>query len=155
MFSFDYKNAYPDIINQYPKSSLGYKSNNKYPTFPPLMKDGRSVISSWNPESHINNKIIIDNNITSNWEYRNYLINNAISIMKSNFNETANDTGYSIVDYKYQQTQNNPFIYGSINENIKPKGYEDSDLKEIYLSREQLYSRKCVPTFTVIDSNNS
>jgi len=150
MFSFDYKNAYPEVINKYPKSNLGYNTNNKYPVFPPLMNDGRSVISSWNPESTLNNKIRKENGIETNWEYRKFLTKNAVDIMEKNFNETANDTGFT---YSLQTTAstNTPFLYGSIIENTTPVGFENSDLKELYLTREQLYSRKCAPTVKISD----
>jgi hypothetical protein len=145
MFSFDYNNAYPAIINQLPKSSLGYKTNNIYPSFPPLMKDGRSVVSSWNAESSVDKKIKTDNGITSNFEYRKYLTKHAVEIMEMNYNETANDTGASFLN-PVKKTSNMPFLYGSVNEKAAPVGFENTDLKEMYLSREQLYSRKCVPT---------
>lgn len=150
MFSFDYKNAYPEVINKIPKSSLGYNTNNKYPVFPPLMKDGRSVISSWNPESTINENIRKENSIETNWEYRRFLTKNAVNIMEKNFNETANDTGFM---YPTQTTasSNTPFLYGSINEKTSPVGFETSNLKELYLTREQLYSRKCAPTIKISD----
>jgi hypothetical protein len=150
MFSTEYKRAYPDIINQYPKSNLGYTTNTKYPTFPPLMQDGRSVISSWNTEPTINKKICNDNAINNNWEYRKFLTKNALDIMKYNFNETANDTGNMFIPEQLQPTNNNvknaPFLFKSSNEITTPFGYETSDLKETYLSREQLYLRKVVPT---------
>jgi len=150
MFSFDYKNGYPEILNKYPKSSLGYNTNNKYPVFPPLMKDGRSVISSWDPESTLNEKIRKENGIKTNWEYRKFLTKNAVDIMEKNFNETANDTGFA---YPLQTTasSNSPFLYESINEKSPPVGFENSDLKELYLTREQLYSRKCAPTVKISD----
>lgn len=138
MLSFEYKNAYP-------VSSLGYHTNNKYPIFPPLMKDGRSVISSWNAESSINDKIRKENGIVTNWDYRRYLTKNAATVMENNYNETANDTGSMFIE-QTRQTPNSPFLYGSINEKAIPYGFEESDLKDNYLSREQLYSRKCAPT---------
>ena len=150
MFSFNYKNAYPDVINQLPKSSLGYKTNNIYSQFPPLMADGRSVISSWNTEPSMNDKLRKDNNIQSNWEYRKFLTKNAINIMTTQFNETANDTGYMFISKEQEdQTEklkNTPFLFNSLNEQTKPQGYQTSDLKEIYLTKEQLYSRKVAPT---------
>lgn len=77
-----------------PKSSLGYHSNNVYQKFPPMMSDGRSLVSNWQPESYANHKIIMDNKLTTNWSYRKYLTDNANEIMKTNFIETSNDTGY-------------------------------------------------------------
>jgi hypothetical protein len=148
MISLDYKNAYPTVINQIPKSSLGYKTNNVYPQFPPLMADGRSVISSWNTESVLNDKLCKENNIQTNWEYRKYLTKNAVEIMHQNFMETANDTGNMFMS-KEPDTPNIPFSYNSLNEQTKPVGYETSDLKEIYLTKEQLYSRKVAPTISL------
>lgn len=152
MFSFDYKNAYPNVINRIPKSNLGYNTNNVYPSFPPLMNDGRSVVSSWDPESSLNQKLKNDNHITTNWEYRKYLTKNAISVMEMNYNDTANDTGSTFTPNE-KTTSNNPFLYGSINEKPTQIGFENSDLKETYLTREQLYSRKCVPTINAKDLN--
>jgi len=38
-----------------------------------------------------------------------------------------------------------PFTFGSILDNTKPTGYQESDLKSIYLSREQLDARRIAP----------
>jgi hypothetical protein len=50
-------------------------------------------------------KLINENGITSNWQYRRYLTQNANSIMKTNFRESANDVGYIKLDDKQK-----PFI---------------------------------------------
>jgi len=126
----------------YPKSSLGYKTNNKYPIFPPLMADGRSVISSWDTEAMLNEQIRKQNGITNNWDYRRYLTKNANQIMESNYNESANDTGHVFVS-DYKSESNSPFLYGSIYEKPTSLHSNNSDLKDMYLTREQLYSRKC------------
>ena len=56
-------------------------SNNIHFDFPPIMADGRNY-ASWQPESVINNKIREKEKINTNWEYRQFLTNNAIQIMK-------------------------------------------------------------------------
>lgn len=152
--SSDLNDAYPKIINQYPKSSLGYKTNNLYQTFPPLMNDSRSVISSWNAETSLNDKIKSENGIRTNWEYRKFLTKNATEIMRDNFNETANDTGSSFIS-PYKMSNNfHPQLLNSINDKTDEiSNYQTSDLKEMYLSREQLYSRKFVPTFEMNGKN--
>ena len=86
--------AFPVIKETVPKSALGYNTNNKYPEFPPLMKDGRAIVASYQPESAINNNIILENGIQSNWQYRQYLTNNAIDVMNRNFRDACNDAGY-------------------------------------------------------------
>jgi hypothetical protein len=141
--------AYPVIKETLPRSKLGYNSNNQYPEFPPLMSDGRSIISSWQPDSVVNNQILTKNDIKSNWQYRKFIKENAEEIMKYNFRETCNDTGY------YIQNQNppkygTPYMYDSIHEQAnRTVGPETkSDLKDLYLSRNQLEMRKIAPSIT-------
>ena len=69
--------AYPIIKETIPKSSLGYNTNNKYPEFPPLMSDGRSIISSYQPETVVNTELLHRNGIQTNWQYRKYLTENS------------------------------------------------------------------------------
>jgi hypothetical protein len=102
MFSFSNESQGSLII---PKSSLGYDTNNKYKKFPPMMKDGRSLISSWQNETQINHELIKDNNIKSNWQYRQYLAKHADTIMEYNYRESANDTGY-ILPNKQKEKKN-------------------------------------------------
>ena len=145
--------AYPVIKETIPKSSLGYSSNNKYPEFPPLMSDGRAISGSWQPESTENANLIESNNIKSNWEYRRYLTKNSKDILEYNFRESCNDVGYfkrpidlpSIQSNVVNGMNSSPFLYDSIIDKSKPTGYEDSDLKQIYLTREQLDARKIAP----------
>ena len=159
MFSNSFKQgeplhcAYPVIKETVPRSSLGYHTNNKYPEFPPLMSDGRSVTATWQPESTINADLIQSNNIQSNWQYRKYLTNNAQKIMEYNFRESSNDVGYykrptdipSIQSNMVSGIVNKPYVYSSALDNTRPIGYANSDLKETYLTREQLNARKIAP----------
>jgi hypothetical protein len=161
---FDYQpqtieSAYPTIKETIPSSALGYATNNKYPGFPPLMMDGRSVTNTWQPESIINDDLIQSNNIRSNWEYRKYLTNNSQDIMKYNFLESSNDVGYYKRSIDLPNMQSNrvsnmnglPYGFTSVLDQTKPFGYQTSDLKELYLSREQLESRKISPVITQAD----
>ena len=162
MFSFpnnqsQYVNsAFPVIKETIPASSLGYKTNNKYPQFPPLMSDGRSITATWQPESTINADLIDRNNIQSNWQYRRFLTENAKSIMEYNFTESSNDIGYykrpidvpSIQTNTISTPYKSPYMYSSVIDESKPQGYIHSDLKDMYFSREQLESRKFSPVIT-------
>jgi uncharacterized protein YwqG len=144
MFSFSNESSSSLVI---PKSSLGYKTNNKYKQFPPMMKDGRSVISSWQNETQINHELIKDNNITSNWQYRQYLTKHADTIMEYNYRESANDTGYILPTKQKEKEKKNeliiPYTFDSLNDKTKP--FESSDLKNLYLTREQLNAKKIAP----------
>ena len=138
-------------------ANFGYGTNNRYFDFPPLMNDSRSVFSSWNTESAWNEDIRQRQHITSNWQYRRYLVDNAVPIMESQYLATMNDTGSFLTNkYKTEQMNTNsvaggdvtsiPFFYTSYVSKEKPTGYQQSDLKDIYLSREQLFARKFTPS---------
>ena len=145
--------AYPIIKETIPESSRGYHTNNKYSEFPPLMSDGRSVTATWQSESSINADLVENSGIKSNWEYRKYLTENAKKIMEYNFRESSNDTGYykrpvdipSIQSNEVKGFHNQPYLYSSGTDQTKPFGYASSDLKELYLTREQLAARKMSP----------
>ena len=130
-----------------PRSSLGYGSNNKYRDFPPLMSDGRSIVSNSQNIAILNKKFITDNGITSNWKYRQYMIKNANTIMEYNYRESSNDTGYMIPNSMTNNSNKDklilPYTFDSLNDSSKP--HQMSDLKEFYLSREQLKAKKVVP----------
>jgi hypothetical protein len=173
MFSFLYNNpsnemkslngqlipvVFPNLDNL-PKSAQGYTTNNKYPDFPPLMADGRSMQASWQPEADANNAILQRNNIKSNWEYRQFLTNNAPEIMRQNFIESATDVGYyerNNVGENSEATfqpisatsMSRPFLYSSILEPAMHLGNVDTDLKMNYLSREQLQAQQFAPVVT-------
>ena len=74
--------AYPKINETIPQSRLGYHSNNKYDGFPPLMMDGRTITSSWQPEGVLNQHLLKEIGVQTNWQYRQYMIKNAKDIMK-------------------------------------------------------------------------
>lgn len=145
--------AYPIIKESIPKSSLGYSTNNLYPGFPPIMSDARSTIASWQQESVLNNDLLKSSGVSNNWEYRKYLINNAQHIMEKNFRETCNDVGYykRIANPDIENTEyvfGTPKTYKSIHDDNNIKGNYDNDLKNLYLSREQLESKRISPSIT-------
>jgi hypothetical protein len=143
-------------MDDLPKNAQGYNTNNRYGGFPPLMCDGRSLIAAWQPEADINNDIIQRNGIRSNWEYRQYLTNNAPEIMRRNFIDSANDIGY----YARNATEagdaqpilatslSRPFMYSSILEQPGHLGNENTDLKTEYLTKEQLNAQQFSPVVT-------
>jgi hypothetical protein len=148
--------AYPVIKETVPQSALGYHANNKYDGFPPLMSDGRSITATWQPESTINADLLKSNDIQSNWQYRRYLTKHATEVMQYNFRESSNDIGYYKRPLDVLDIQTNivsgmnhtPYKYNSVLDNTTPLGYVSSDLKDTYLTREQLNSRKISPVIT-------
>jgi hypothetical protein len=150
MFSFlkgeNMNCAYPNIPETLPPSTLGYQTNNRFKSFPPLMHDGRSIISTWEPETYINNGLVKKNNIQSNWQYRRFIQKNADYIIKYNLTESCNDTGYFMREVNPPTYSGPPKQYNSLYE-ISPTE-SGSDLKDSYLSRERLNSRKVAPEIT-------
>jgi hypothetical protein len=127
-------------------------SNNIHFNFPPIMNDGR-LFSSWQPDALVNENIQKQENIHSNWQYRQYMTNNALQIMKYNNKEACYDLGlnthfHSNSDPATAVTNATPYLFKSTFDTSQPGfGYNNSDLKNPYLSREQLQSRKISPSW--------
>ena len=122
-------------------------SNNIHFDFPPIMEDGRNF-ASWQPEAVVNQRIQKQENINSNWKYRKFLTENGREIMKYNTMEACYDLG---LDPHYDTTKtpssNVPYMYRSIFDSSSPGyGYCNSDLKNPYMSRQQLEARMMAPT---------
>jgi hypothetical protein len=144
-----YESAYPKTKETLPPSALGYHANSKYNGFPPLMSDGRTVTASYQPEAVLNEHLLREIGVESNWQYRNYLTKNAKEIMKYNCIQTSTDSGYlkRYADLG-SSTYSTPFVYPTFDNKQKPTGYEGSDLKELYLTRDQLQARMIAPEIT-------
>lgn len=140
---------YPIMKEPLPPSQLGYHSNNKYDNFPPLMSDGRTITASYQPDAVLNEQILKAVNVKTNWEYRKYMVDNAKNIMKFNCVQAANDAGY-FKRYADLLTDSNttPYVYNSTNKTEKPHGYQASDLKDLYISREELQANLVAPEIT-------
>ena len=124
-------------------------SNNIHFNFPPIMADGR-IYSSWQPEAMMNENIQKKENITSSWQYRQFLTNNASQIMKANSFQACEALGLP-VQFSSNSTPsaNVPFTFKSTFDTNKPGfGYNESNLKSPYLSREQLQARTISPAIT-------
>jgi len=129
-------------------------SNNIHFDFPPIMADGRNY-ADWLPGAAINERIREENKIASNWDYRQYLVNNADQIIRKNQLESCDQccscperfTNLS----QSQQTSNTPYLYRSCYDDTQPYGYQNSDLKNLYLSEYQLQSRLVTPVVTQFD----
>lgn len=100
MFGTQIDKAYPETPTQTMFS--GYSANNKYQNFPPLMNDARSLVGGYTPEAVTNAKIIQDNGIENNTQYREFMTNNAMQIVDENRIAAFNDIGftYRSVDLK-------------------------------------------------------
>ena len=131
-------------------SSCFNSSNNIHFDFPPIMMDGRNF-ASWQPEAVINQRIQQQENINSNWNYRQYMQKNGLQIMKYNSMESCYDLGLDVhTNTNTTPSTNVPYLYKNSFDNSKPGyGYSSSDLKNPYLSREQLNSRMISPNISI------
>jgi hypothetical protein len=111
------------------------------------MKDGRNF-SSWQPDAIVNNRIQAKEGIQSNWRYRQYLQQHSIQIMNYNTMESCYTLGLD-PHTKTDRTpsDNVPYKFNGVFDTSKPGfGYCNSDLKNPYMSREQLNSRLVSPS---------
>jgi len=133
-------------------------SNNIHFDSPPIMNDGRNF-SKWQPAAVINNEIRASENIKTNWNYRNYLVNNAEKIIGYNQKEACNECSSCPPQYsdpnltplqvdELNNSKNSPFLYSSSSDNSAPFGYESSNLKNIYLKDHELQARMIAPVLT-------
>lgn len=133
-------------------------SNNIHSNFPPIMDDGRNY-AKWQPSAVINNEIRKNEGIQTNWDYRQYLSKNAEQIMNYNQNEACNefcacpakynDPSLTPLGEKMLQNRNEgPFLYKSSSDKSMPFGYENSNLKNLYLKNHELQSRMIAPILT-------
>ena len=137
--------AYAYKESSIPESKLGYATNNVYNGIPANMTDSRSLIASYQPETILNQNLIKQSGIQSNWEYRKYLTENSQKIAQENFREACNDVGYTERftpnerGYKNDthNTPSNYLLYKDQSTIINEK----SDLKNLYLSRDELNSK--------------
>jgi hypothetical protein len=129
-------------------------SNNIHFNSPPIMADGRSY-ASWQPEATINSRIQKSEGIHSNWTYRQYLQKNGLQIMKFNSEQSCYDLGLPChLETDKTPSSNVPFKYNSTFDTEHPGfGYCNSNLKNQYLSREQLNARMVSPSINIVPTN--
>lgn len=128
-------------------SSCYSGSNNIDFNFPPIMADGRNYVT-WQPDAVVNERIQRQEGIQSNWQYRQYLQKNGAQIMNFNTQEACYTLG---LDPHYTTnatpSDNVPYTFKGTFDSSKPGfGYCNSDLKNPYISREQLNARLIAPS---------
>ena len=108
-------------------------SNNIHFNFPPIMNDGRNW-ASWQPEAVINNRIQAQENIHTNWGYRQYMVKNGLEIMKYNSMESCYDLGLNPhTETNTTPSENVPFMYKNsfeINFRVLPSEYFEINDRE-------------------------
>ena len=120
-------------------------SNNIHHDSPPLMSDTRQF-TNYDAACHNNNNIKKTYRINSNYAYRQFLINSGNQVMKSNSKLAKMCSTQSCSGG--DNTHNDKYLFKDCNDNSVPFGYQSSDLKNMYLSREALESNLSGPIMT-------
>ena len=124
-------------------------SNNVYFELPPMMEDGRIFKKQESESQKMHESMISDNSIVTNSDYRNYLATQADEIITYNQVESYHQTGFKPSVFENEPSSNTPYLFKSKTDPSKPVGYNESDLKNKYLTREQLQSQLTAPVFSL------
>uniref|UniRef100_A0A6C0C324 Uncharacterized protein n=1 Tax=viral metagenome TaxID=1070528 RepID=A0A6C0C324_9ZZZZ len=116
-------------------------SNNIHFEQPAIMSDSR-LFTYYNSSCDSNESLKKNKGIESNYDYRQYLIKHGNSIIEQNKNKHINSIGYVPAYNISNANRNNKYLYKNIGDNTQTYGYATSDLKNMYLSRQQLQSKK-------------
>ena len=130
-------------------------SNNIHFNYPPIMTDGRNY-ASWQPDAVINQRIQKQEGINNNWNYRMFLQNNGLKMREYNNTEACYDLGLDPHVQTGKTPSNNvPYQFKSTFDSSKPGfGYCNSDLKNPYLTSEQLNARLISPSINTDSYKN-
>lgn len=139
--------CYSDKTKQYGWENCYSASNNYVFNSPARMSDGR-IWTKWSPSAVVNEKIQVKEGIQSNWGYRQFLQNNGLQIMNYNNQEACYTLGLD-PHYNTDSTPSNnvPYTFKGTFDTSRPGfGYCNSDLKNPYLTSEQLNARMVTPS---------
>jgi hypothetical protein len=114
-------------------------TNNIHFNYPPLMSDGRAN-SNWHPAAQVNKSLISQSGIGSSYDYRRFLQQNATALMKTNHVTACNQVGPAMFG-PVENVHPPKYAFRSCDDKHVPYGYETSDLKNQYLSRQELENR--------------
>jgi len=124
-------------------------SNNIHFDFPPIMMDGRNY-ATWQPSTQVSNDIKKQADLNTNWQYRKYMVQNADAIIKHNQMAACDQccscpARYGVTNENVHST---PYVFQSCSDKSQPFGYENSDMKSLYLSKYELQCRMFTPSMT-------
>ena len=112
-------------------------SNNIHHDKMALMSDGKHF-TLYNPACDVNKKIQEKNGMKNNYEYRQFMINNGISLMNKNNMSVCNEGSECVLNSVSKNKSFGKYLYKSAQDMTKPYGFQQSDLKNIYLELQEL-----------------
>jgi hypothetical protein len=110
------------------------------------MSDGRHY-TSFDPSCKANRELRDSLGIKNNYQYRQWLINNGKSVAKQNKKLACNETSQCIVEAAQVPSQQK-YLFKNCADDSTPYGYENSDLKNMYVTRQSLQSKLKAPIMT-------
>jgi hypothetical protein len=110
------------------------------------MMDEGNLYTDWESACKMNNEIKQSAGINNNYNYRQWLINNANSVMQTNRTSAMGQS--CVYNTPTPPTQTSKYIFSGCSDKSQPIGYENSDLKTLYLSKYDLQSRMNTPILT-------
>lgn len=88
-------------------------------------------------------------NLNSAWKYRAFLQSHSQHIKNALFDESARHFGASPVPaVTAPPAAGGPYVYRSLFDAARPAGYEESDLKNNFITGRVLRARMVAPTFS-------
>lgn len=123
-------------------------SNNIHHSAPALMSDQR-IFTTYVTACDINKSLRHNEGITNNYNYRQYLQKNALHIINENTKSAMSCSNKPCLNSN--NSNSNKYLFSSCMDRTQPFGYEGSDLKNIYLSRERLNSNLSGPIISQED----
>ena len=126
-----------------------------------MMSDGRSLLSTWQNNTDVNDFIMKQAGIQTATSYRNYLRTHGPEIQDQHRKESCNDSGYtsmgintmaarvattgSLASSLYEEDT----VLNSVSSGSTVTFTDNSDLRSVYLTKEQLYmARERIPNLT-------
>ena len=110
------------------------------------MSDGRHY-THYDPSCQANNLFRNKMNFTNNYDYRQWLIKNGNRVADINQKSACNECS-ECIQAAASAPPTEKYLFKSCQDNSKPFGYESSDLKNIYLSKQALNARLKAPIIT-------
>ena len=121
-------------------------SNNIHFNTPPLMSDGR-LYTNFDSPCKANESLRNNLGIKNNYDYRQWLIHNGKDVI--NENKKLACKGFSkCVNEAKNAPKHEKYLFKSCADNSRPFGYETSDLKNLYQTRQALQSTRKAPILT-------
>ena len=121
-------------------------SNNIHFNTPPLMSDGRQY-SNYAPSCKANANLRRNLGIKNNYQYRQWLIKHGKEVAQANKLAACNECCECI-----KSAANAPptqkYLFKGCADHSRPYGYENSDLKNLYVSSKALNSKLSAPIWT-------